>query len=301
MRFDRSILPFVAFAGGRTLAPLLLAIGVGLVVGCASGWPTREGIIRPDGIHVVHVPGIVGAIPHDQDFAYGLLLSGAQDVEAFEWTHPFPLVNLTSSEHQEQKAAALRERLITIHEENPEARVVITAHSGGCRIALRAIEGTAEDGIRIEQLWLLAPALSPDYDFGPALERVPRIVALSSEQDWIILGLGTSWFGSSDHYRGDAAGRVGFSYDHPRFEQWIYHPGWREFGYNGDHVRVLGHAFVEKTIGPSMMNWRPSPDIFEYNVFRTAQAEATGSPPASSQEDASSPDADVTMGFVEPK
>lgn len=236
------------------LATTLMSLGLW---GCGISWSDREGIIRHDGIYVFHAPGISGDVPHDHFFAAGLLRAGVQEVTFVNWTTHSPGRNLYDTELHEAQAHRLIERLRGFKATSPDARVILTSHSGGAVIAIRAAELLDVGENIIEQVWLLAPALSPDYDFGPALERVPRIVAFSSPHDGLILGAGTSLFGTSDRYFGDAGGRVGFTYNHPRFEQWGYDPTWLEFRNTGDHLQVLSQRFAWRVIGPSMLNWIP--------------------------------------------
>ncbi len=236
------------------LATALTAVGLS---GCGISWSDREGIIRHDGVYVFHAPGISGDVPHDHFFAAGLLRAGVQEVKFVDWTTHSPGRNLMNTDLHEAQARRLVERIRGFKATSPEARVILTSHSGGAAIAIRAAELLDVGENIVEQVWLLAPALSPDYDFGPALERVPRIVAFSSPHDGLILGAGTSLFGTSDRYFGDAGGRVGFVYNHPRFEQWGYDPTWLEFRNTGDHLQVLSQRFAWRVIGPSMLNWIP--------------------------------------------
>src|SRR5690606_13618552 len=101
--------------------------------------------------------------------------------------------------------------------------------------------------------WLLNAAVRPDYDLDPIMERVDRVVAVSSQHDDFILGTGTSLFGTADRYFGDAAGRVGFTYSHPRFEQWDYDDRFAELGNMGDHVQGLNARFVMGVLGPDLV------------------------------------------------
>lgn len=241
----------------RRIAAMLTCAAALVLSGCGISTTTREGLIRHDGVYVFHAPGISGEVPHDHYFAMGLLRAGVQEVYFVDWTTPWAGKNLTDTALHEKEATRLVQRLRGFKATSPEARVVLTGHSGGASIIIRAAELFDVGENIVEQVWLLAPALSPDYDFGPALERVPRIVAFSSPHDGIILGAGTSLFGTSDRYFGSAGGRVGFNYDHPRFEQWGYDPAWLEFRNTGDHLQVLSQRFSWKVIGPSMLHYLP--------------------------------------------
>lgn len=236
--------------------------------GCAGAWPQREGIIRPDGVHVIHVPGIMGGLGHDRELAYGLLLGGVEDVDVFEWTDVMPMRNLTDVEYQQKKGEELAARIRQHRALNPEARLVLTAHSGGGIVVIRALESldmpddsestSTTAAAIVEQVWLLGVAVSPSYDLGRVMARTDRLVSVSSHHDWVILGLGTSLFGTSDRQHRDSAGMIGFAYDHPRFEQWGYDRSWSKFGNNGDHLRLLDHRFARSVIARSMLRWAPT-------------------------------------------
>ncbi len=260
----------------RLVPATLLALLMLSASGCGIAWTDREGFIRHDGVYVFHAPGISGDVPHDHYFAAGLLRAGVQEVRFVTWTTMSPGRNLTDVALHEAQARRLADRVRGFKATSPEARVVLTGHSGGAKIAIRAAELLEVGSDVIEQVWLLAPALSPDYDFGPALERVPRIVAFSSPHDGLLLGAGTSLFGTSDRYFGDAGGRVGFLYEHPRFEQWGYDPAWLAFRNSGDHMQVLGQRFAWQIIGPSMLSWIPPATRAEASLTTAGAAASDG-------------------------
>lgn len=241
----------------RVILGFLFGIAFASLGGCMPAWPQREGFVRTGGVYVFHAPGIMGPIPHDHYFATGLMLAGVQDVQPVDWTGPMPLLNLSDDQRHEREALALAQRIVLFKAMHPEARVVLTGHSGGCRIVIGAVERLHPGQPLVEQIWLLSPALSPKYDLRPSLERVPRIVVVTSRHDWMILGMGTRLLGTSDGQRSDSAGRVGFECRHPRLEQWTYQPEWLALGYNGDHIQILNQRFAMEAIGPAMVNWWP--------------------------------------------
>lgn len=238
----------------RSVAAAAALLGAG---GCGAALNEREGIIRHDGVYVFHAPGISGDVPHDHYFARGLIRGGIQEVHFVAWATLLPGRNLSDAALHEREARRLVDRVRGFKATSPEARVILTGHSGGARIVIRAAELLDVGENLVEQVWILAPALSPDYDFGPALERVPRIVALSSEHDRLILGTGTTLFGTSDGHFGDAGGRIGFAFNHPRFEQWGYDPAWLEHRNSGDHLDLLNQRFALRVIAPAMLHYWP--------------------------------------------
>ena len=105
--------------------------------------------------------------------------------------------------------AKLARRLLAFHRSHPETRVHLVAYSGGAGIAVFALEALRGRRI-VETLIMPGPALSPEYNLGPALGAVQRAYALVSERDAGILGVGTRMFGTTDRRFTRAAGMVGF-------------------------------------------------------------------------------------------
>lgn len=237
---------------------MLLAIAC-VFMGCGGGtWPSREGIILPDGVYVLHLPGIMGDVGFDESFAHGLITGGVQDVQLVDWTRFNPFANLSNESVQQGGADMLRDRLREVTRRNRRARVVITAHSGGAEPVLLALEQMSpREARRIEQVWLLAPAVSPERDLTAAAARTRRLVNVFSPHDWLLLGLGTSLMGTADGIKSDSAGRRGFRNDLPNLEQWPYQKGWKKFRYSGNHVSILHRDFAEHVVAPSMIRWVP--------------------------------------------
>lgn len=275
---------------------ITLIIIISVLAACTTTWPTpqppgvaggqvgvevRSQTISPGGstsiegtqappIIVIHVPGISGIWPTDRNWAYGLQDAGINDIRKFEWTGPNALLNLFDDERHARKAQALAQVVRSIRAENKTGtRIIITAHSGGTRIALRAIELLAEDnkssvnydgnlrGI-VEQVWLIAAALDPDYDLTTTLDYVARLVSIQSSHDAFILGIGTSIFGTADNFHGDAAGKVGFNTPDHRLEVWEYDSSWRKYGAGPGHLGVLKRRFAGEIVGPSIIGWPKS-------------------------------------------
>jgi pimeloyl-ACP methyl ester carboxylesterase len=87
--------------------------------------------------------------------------------------------------------------------------IYFIAKSGGTAIALTALAQLPPNSV--ERCVLLSSAVSPDYDLAPALCAVrTELVSFWSPRDKLILGLGTSVFGTADGVMGQSAGLVGF-------------------------------------------------------------------------------------------
>lgn len=256
------------------IAALALA-ALAVTSGCALNWPNKDSELRPAGVFVVHVPGIAGVWGSDRALARGLLEAGVEEVELFAWTGPFVLANLMDTSRHAAQASRLAARLRAKRIELPDAQIVVTAHSGGVRVALLAVESLdlGQEPAVVDQLWLLSPAVQPDYDLSAALARVQRIVAVVSERDGLFLGLGTRLFGTADRYFGEAAGRTGFTVVHPRFEEVSYQKQWAQLGYHGGHLGSLARKFAHRILGPAMID-RISPLELELEAVGEANPSA---------------------------
>ena len=153
----------------------------------------------------------------------------------------------------------LARKLLALRRAHPGTIIHLLAFSGGAGIAVFACEALAGRKI-IESLVLPCPALSPDYNLGPALAAVERCYALVSSGDKWILGLGTRIFGTTDRRFVDAAGRVGFrpvarlSGPHRRaYERLLeihWTPSLEQEGHRGGHTAWAAVSFLRQHLLP---------------------------------------------------
>lgn len=138
----------------------------------------------------------------------------------------------------------LARKILAFARRHPDTRLHLVAYSGGAGIAAFACEKLKGRRL-IETLVLACPALSPEYNLGPALQSVTRCYALTSRKDFVLLGLGTRLFGTTDRQFTAAAGKVGFripsdaspedrsAYDKMRQINWT--PGLKRYRHHGGH------------------------------------------------------------------
>ncbi len=81
-----------------------------------------------------------------------------------------------------------------------------------------------------------------------------------SAYDAVILGVGTSTFGTIDGVREDAAGRVGFSEpagaDHKQYAKLVqvpYDSDWIRLGNIGDHIGSMSRPFARTILAPLLL------------------------------------------------
>lgn len=232
----------------------------------ASG-PARGGDDTNKGHdRLIHLPGIAGARALDRQFVAGLHDGGyAGESETYDWTAGDPglaaLLARRRNERQADRIAARIEKLLT---DDPGLKIRLVGHSGGAGIAAWALE-RLPDGLQVETLVLVAPALSRRYDLSKALAHVRGTAyAFTSPNDTIVLGAGTRLFGTIDGVKEDASGLHGFTKpagaDDAQYAKLVpmpYTAAWMDFGNAGDHIGPMRRAFAREVISPIVQGREP--------------------------------------------
>lgn len=137
--------------------------------------------------------------------------------------------------------------------QNPHWPLYVMGCSAGGYVTLRALE-LLPDGVKVDSAALLSPAVDPGRDLSPALAHVSgRLVNSSSPLDWIVLGLGTWVFGTTDGRRSASAGMVGLDRrDDSMVTELRWHPRMILSGRLGGHTSCSPPAFITKYIAPAM-------------------------------------------------
>jgi pimeloyl-ACP methyl ester carboxylesterase len=217
---------------------------------------------------LIHLPGIAGARLLDRYFVAGIHDGGyAGRSETYDWTAGDPgvaaLLARRRNEREAEKVAARIEKLLT---DDPDLKVRIVCHSGGAGIAAWALE-RLPDGMQIETLVMIAPALSPRYDLSKALAHVRgKAYAFTSPNDAIVLGAGTRLLGTIDGVKTEAAGLHGFvkpdGADDAQYAKLVpmpYAAEWMDLGNIGDHIGPMGRTFAREVISPIVQGHEPEP------------------------------------------
>jgi hypothetical protein len=130
-------------------------------------------------------------------------------IEQLYWSHGFGhwLRDLQDKDRLDQKSRELAKKIIDLLGQGK--KIFIVAKSAGCAIALKAL--SLLPPASVERVILLAPAVSPTYKLVPALRAVKeKLVSFWSPNDALILGLGTTIFGTADGAHRRSAGMIGF-------------------------------------------------------------------------------------------
>lgn len=183
------------------------------------------------------------------------------EIRHFDWTHgkgrPFKdLQDTRNSLVMGQKLATL---IREAQAEDPYRPIYLIGRSGGACVVLAAAELLAPQ--TLERVILLSAAVSTAYDLRPAL-RATRlgIVSFHSRYDQLVLGWGTSSFGTMDRYYGPSAGLRGFRVpleldaedraQYAKLVQLHWNPSMLLEGHTGGHFGTRMPAFVIKEVAP---------------------------------------------------
>lgn len=249
---------------------LSLAVAACAPVGCNSQpYMTEERLER--GL-VILLTGIEGRSPLNEAICRGLGEAGVNyAIKLEDWTSPVgPLLNLRMEMRNRDKAEKIARRITLYQWEHPGRPVFVVGQSGGGAMAVWVAEGMPS-GQKVDGVILLAPALAPDYLLDMSLKRVDRgMVNFYSARDWMLLGIGTTVYGTMDGSHTSSAGRVGFdvpragSYRPITFEKLLQIP-WTEqmsrSGHTGGHLSTGSASFIAQYVVPFLETERWDRDL----------------------------------------
>ena len=261
--------------GSLRTAPLVGAALIALLVaaGCAAQPQTpRPPSVAPFGRNVtlIYVPGIGGFGHEDRGFVRGLRAGGyVGNAEVVDWTGQLgPIAALWAHVRQQAEAHRIAQRIGKIRLESPQAPIVLVGHSAGAGVAVGALEDLPP-GVSVDELVLLAPALSRTYDLTAALRHVRRCAdVFNSDRDTLVLAFGTVLFGTADGVHGEAAGHGGFvrppgaGHDvYSKLHAHAYSRDRQRAGDDGGHEGILTSGVASAVIAPLLpgheMNQEP--------------------------------------------
>lgn len=233
----------------------MVMLGLGLT-GCTATRPmTREA----DTSSVFVLNGADGPGPWYDGLLKGLREGGAADnVEMVNWGGPWMvLMNMSFDPLHARAEARLVKRIRDAHLRSPEGRITLIGHSAGCGVILGALERLGDDE-RVDDVLLLAPAVSEDYRLNSAMTAVRgRLHVFHSGHDRLLLEFSTAVAGTYEGVRGSSAGLNGFTevdeLDAVTQTQLVHHPyreSWRGLGHEGGHFGYRAPRFAAEVLAP---------------------------------------------------
>jgi pimeloyl-ACP methyl ester carboxylesterase len=208
---------------------------------------------------VVLVPGCAGDGFWYNDLRQSVAASQpTRTVRTFEWGLPLPLymLNLQDAKIHSKAEKALAKAIKSWRDRYPSGHLTLLGHSAGCGVILGSLS-RMEKRVDVENVVLLAPSISPNYQISPALRQIAGTLhVFFSDGDRLWLGWRTSTFGTYDSIRTEAAGKIGLNVDHltpnlrEKVVQHSYEPEFAELGNGGGHFGSLVRRFDDKVIAP---------------------------------------------------
>lgn len=194
----------------------------------------------------------------------GLIDGGVQYAcEIVDWTTGNKLLfllHLRWWSRNNRVARSIAQKIIDYQNQYPGRPVWLVGHSGGGGMALLT-SAALPNSNRVTGIILLAAAVSPEFDPGPAAVHVrTKIWNYYSPLDFFFLVIGTTVAGTLDGCHRIAAGAIGFR--GPSVSKLIASGklvqipwNWRMIGqFNpGDHFGCMHRVFVAEEIAPKIM------------------------------------------------
>ncbi len=226
--------------------------------GCGS---PETPIDRLGGQHLIWLfPGVEGGTWSMNEVARAIDDAGiVADIRIHDWERPLGVIrNLTALERNRRSAQTIADWIVYYHRQHPDAPIDLVGYSGGGGMALMTVEALPPD-IRVRNVVLVHPAVSPAYDLTPALRRLDGLlVNFWSELDVVMLGVGTTVFGTMDRRHGASAGMRGFDSDaavsDPRLRSRLVQRKWTwkaaHAGHIGLHLCILLYEWNREYVVP---------------------------------------------------
>lgn len=233
---------------------------------------TRAVEVQPPEPFLLHLPGIGGRRAIDLNMTRGLVLGGySGSLRIYDWTeNDEGLTSLWGVDRHRRQAKLIADQLTEAYDLNTRRPLYLTAHSGGTGLAVWALEGSPER-VKVKNLLLLEPALSPTYDLTKALRHVSGKAYVFSSTSDPVVGLGCRMMGTIDGPKVNAAGNIGFerpaAADARQYEKVVsllYNPAWVKWHDYGDHVGPMSRSFATNVLAPLMFH-----DVFPSNDATT--------------------------------
>jgi pimeloyl-ACP methyl ester carboxylesterase len=240
----------------RTAAALFLAAATLAADSTASRWDCGTVTDATASTHgrVLIMPGVGNTQFHLAGFVERLRQQLPNfEVEVRPWGAPFRMIeNLQAEERNFSTAAEVAADLAAWRRAHPDEKLYVVGYSGGGGM-VTLVTSALPDGVAIDRLILVAPAISPDYPLEErVLPHVNEFVANFASALDLQVGWGTRAFGTIDRKNTVSAGAVGFELADPKLLQHIWSADDIPFGHLGNHLSYLNGRWQRAKLLPAL-------------------------------------------------
>jgi pimeloyl-ACP methyl ester carboxylesterase len=244
------------FRLARTGAALLLATFAVAADTTASRWDCGTVTDVESGTRgrVLIMPGVGNTRFHLAGFVERLEQQLPNfEIEVRTWGTPFHMIeNLQAEERNVATAAEIAAELAAWRRIHPEEKLYVVGYSGGGGM-VTLVTAALPDGVKIDRLVLVAPAISPDYPLAErVLPHVNELVANFASALDLQVGWGTRAFGTIDRKNTMSAGAVGFELTDPKLLQYVWSADDIPFGHFGNHMSYLNRRWQDAKLMPTL-------------------------------------------------
>ncbi|MHC4562396.1 MAG: hypothetical protein ACYS8X_06450 [Planctomycetota bacterium] len=264
----------------------------GVLMAALTAWAATAGgcqpYVSPERLEkglVVVLSGIEGRSGLTMTICQGLDNGGVDGaIEITDWASPWgPIDSLRNEQRNRRQAERIADRIADYQHDYPGRWAYVVGQSGGGGLAVWVAEAMPVNH-SLDGVILLAAAISPDYDLTPALVGTKAgIVNFHSKLDWVMLGVGTSTWGTIDGEMTESAGMVGFSADAaagaasdgPKLLQVPWSAKMLQHGHAGGHLTSGSLWFVAERVAPFIADksrWALDPTETDEDSDETEQA-----------------------------
>jgi pimeloyl-ACP methyl ester carboxylesterase len=240
-----------------------LVASLGLA-GCATAPPISA--TRPataSHAYLIELPGMGGITGFDKNFVCGLQQGGVADqTDIHDWTGSHKWTAAVRAWDDNRAAAKkVAEKITAKYREDPSTPIVLAAWSAGAAVTIWALEDLPDD-VMVQSVLLIEPAVNPNHDLTCALRHVRgHMFAVETWSDIVVLGIGTTIFGTADGGANTpAAGLVGFNKpkrrDAEQYKKLIELPWELEYANYGDifgHVMPMSESLARDVLAPMLV------------------------------------------------
>lgn len=184
------------------------------------------------------------------------------EIRILDWDRLFGIIaNVVDIEQNTRYAECIAGDIANWADLHPGQPIDVVGYSGGGGLAVMIAE-RLPDRVRLRNILLAQPALSPTHDLTATLSHVDgKLIHYHSPHDWIILHLGTRIFGTIDRKHVASSGKVGLDIENAipdpamrvKLEEHAWTPRMLKVGHYGGHAPITFAKWSRVYVAPYLL------------------------------------------------